>query len=854
MKHILFSSDTTHLSTAILIKESALNRTGLLAYYVNALVAKNINSNKLVAFSLRYDAKNKCSAATIKDYLSILIVEINKLGIKNILCADGNYFKYLTSKTKTESFHGCVLPCAIKGFEHINVILSVNYQAMEYNPNILSKLKLSLDTLASHMGGNLVKLGSNIITTQLYYKTLEEIKDGLANLHQYDELTCDIEGLSLEFWNCGVSTITFCWNKHEGAALMIDRGDCPIESRLLLKEFLESYKGKLTYHNSQFDCKVLVYTLWMKDLGDYVGMLDGIDLLTKNFDDTKLIAYLATNNAVQNILGLKALAQEYAGDYAEDTSDTSKIPIDRLLKYNLTDGLCTWYVKEKYWDVMVQDQQLALYEDLFKPSVKTLLQTELCGMPIDPVKVQEAKVVLSTLVDGHTDFLQEHPLIKDFWYVQLMNLCDEMTAKAKKKVYTIDDPVIAREQFNPGSGLQLQHLIYDYMGYPVTDWTDTKQPATGKKILHKLAVNTTNGMHKEILERLVELSAANKILTSFIPAFENAQQLPDGEWRLYGNFNLGGTVSGRLSSSNPNLTNIPSHSVYSKLIKECFLTKKGLLFGGADFNSLEAMISALTTKDKNKLKVYTDGYDSHCINAFSYYREEMPNIVDTLDSINSIKKLYPDYRQASKPITFLLTYGGTYHGLMANIGLSEKQAQQIESNYHMLYEESDVWVANKIKQACIDGYVTGAFGLRLRTPLIAKCKPDHRLKHTAAAEARTAGNMLGQSYGMLNTRAANKFMERVWASKYRYNIFPSCQIHDSIYLIFTNSIAIVGWINTNLIQCMSWQDLPELEHDQVKLGAELDIYHPNWTKACTLPNNVSITKIKEIANAHRKIL
>lgn len=604
MKYILSSTDTSKLTTAILIKESALNTNGINTYYIHPLIAQNISSDKVIAFSLKYDSKNKCKATTAKDYLSALLPEIVKLGITTLLCADGTYFKYLTKNQKTEAFHGCVVPCTIEGFEHINVILSVNYQALEYNPNILPRLKLSVDTLASHLGGNLVELGSDIIRDETYVKDLSEMGDWFNRIQQYPELTCDIEGLSLEFWNCGVSTITFCWSKHEGVAFSIDRGDCPTEARVLLKNFLETYEGKLTYHNSQFDIKVLVYTLWMENLGDYVGMIDGIEILTKNFDDTKLIAYLATNNAVQNNLGLKYLAQEYAGNYAEDTTDTSKIPINGLLKYNLMDGLCTWYVKEKYWPIMVQDQQLAVYEELFKPSVITLLQTELCGMPIDPVKVQEAKAALSVIVDGHRDFFENHPLIKDFHYTQLLALCDEMTAKAKKKVYTIDDPIIAREKFNPGSDLQLQKLIYNYMGYPVTDRTKNKQPATGKKTLKKLAANTTNGIHKEILERLIELSSANKILTSFIPAFENAQQLPNGEWRLYGNFNLGGTQSLRLSSSNPNLQNIPSGSVYAKLIKSCFVSTRDWVFCGSDFDSLEDKTSALTTKDPNKLKVY----------------------------------------------------------------------------------------------------------------------------------------------------------------------------------------------------------------------------------------------------------
>ena len=99
-------------------------------------------------------------------------------------------------------------------------------------------------------------------------------------------------------------------------------------------------------------------------------------------------------------------------------------------------------------------------------------------------------------------------------------------------------------------------------------------------------------------------SQAEKILNTFITAFERAIDKGDGVVYLHGSFNLGGTKSGRLSSSDPNLQNLPAGSTYGKLVKECFTAPTGQLFVGADFRSLEDYISALTTKDPNKLAVY----------------------------------------------------------------------------------------------------------------------------------------------------------------------------------------------------------------------------------------------------------
>jgi DNA polymerase-1 len=295
----------------------------------------------------------------------------------------------------------------------------------------------------------------------------------------------------------------------------------------------------------------MVYELWMKDLQDYVGMIHGIQVLTRSFDDTKLIAYLATNNAVENTLKLKNLSAEYMGTYEEDVKDTDLIPLPELLVYNGKDCMATWFVKEKYEPIMDQDGQRAIYEELFKPSVITLLQTELVGLPIFPDKVQEAKAELTRLKDTYIGVIQNSTTVKEFQLDVKSRKCAQFTQEAKKKVFALDDPRVERLIFNPGSPKQVGELLYNYMGLPIIDVTDTKQPATGKKTLKKLLNHTTNSAYLDIISALVDLSQVGKILSSFIPAFEGAVQVPDGSWRLYGNFNLGGTVSGRLSSSNP---------------------------------------------------------------------------------------------------------------------------------------------------------------------------------------------------------------------------------------------------------------------------------------------------------------
>ena len=218
--------------------------------------------------------------------------------------------------------------------------------------------------------------------------------------------------------------------------------------------------------------------------------------------------------------------------------------------------------------------------------------------------------------------------------------------------------------------------------------------------------------------------------------------------------------------------------------------------------------------------------------------------------INSIDELYSEFRKRSKAPTFLLTYQGTWIGLMKNCGFSEEEAKQIEHKYHEMYAESDAWVQEKLQQATKDGYVTLAFGLRLRTPLLAQSILNTTsTMNEASQEARTAGNALsGQSYGLLNNRAIIAFMKKVWVSKWRTNIKPVALIHDAIYLLIKDDIECVKWVNDNLIEEMSWQELPEIQHPDVHLGAELDIYYPNWNNAITLPNNISEEEILAICS------
>lgn len=244
----------------------------------------------------------------------------------------------------------------------------------------------------------------------------------------------------------------------------------------------------------------------------------------------------------------------------------------------------------------------------------------------------------------------------------------------------------------------------------------------------------------------------------------------------------------------------------------------------------------------------TEGYDGHSYRAYYYFSDQMPDICpDSVDSINSIQDKYGDLRQESKSPTFALTYQGTYITMVKNLGWTEEKAKAVEAAYHEMYKVSTKWVSDKLNQASKDGYVTLAFGLRLRTPLLAQViRGTSRTPYEAEAEGRTAGNALGQSWCLLNTRAGIEFMDRVRSSKHRLSIKPCAHIHDAQYYLVRDDVDTILFTNKYLVKAVQWQEDPAIAHDEVKLGGEFSLFWPTWNDEITIPNGATENQVFEI--------
>lgn len=194
-----------------------------------------------------------------------------------------------------------------------------------------------------------------------------------------------------------------------------------------------------------------------------------------------------------------------------------------------------------------------------------------------------------------------------------------------------------------------------------------------------------------------------------------------------------------------------------------------------------------------------------------------------------------------------VTYFGTYETLINKFGFSYNEAKSLEKNYHDMYQVSDKWVEDKIEDAAKTGYATLAFGLKLKVPLLQRVTLG--LKSTpyqAYSEKKTVGNALGQSYGLLNTRAVSEVMNKVRNSKYKSDILPVCQIHDASYYMIKDDPKVIEYLNNILIKAMEWQEAEEIKHDKVKITGNLSIFYPDWSKETEIPHNISKEDIKEI--------
>ena len=183
-------------------------------------------------------------------------------------------------------------------------------------------------------------------------------------------------------------------------------------------------------------------------------------------------------------MSLKDNTHEFTGNYSLDGSEITNLtslPPEKVMEYNLTDCCATNYLKKKNWPVMVNDQQEGVYNTIFKPAVKNLLQMELTGLPLIMENVKYAEKVLTEKLTESVKAFNAFPEVKKALKDIRIAKYKKRNLELKRKHISLNDPEFTSIEFNPNSDDQVRYLLYEVMGCEVIDLTENKQPATGNK-------------------------------------------------------------------------------------------------------------------------------------------------------------------------------------------------------------------------------------------------------------------------------------------------------------------------------------------------------------------------------------
>ncbi len=256
---------------------------------------------------------------------------------------------------------------------------------------------------------------------------------------------------------------------------------------------------------------------------------------------------------------------------------------------------------------------------------------------------------------------------------------------------------LAGEEFNLGSPKQLQKILYEKLNLPVLKKTPKGQPSTAEPVLQELALDYP--LPKIILEYR-SLSKLKSTYTDKLPL-----QIHPGSKRIHTSYHQAVTATGRLSSSDPNLQNIPIRTEEGRRIRQAFIAPPGSKLVAADYSQVELRIMAHLSQDRGLLKAFTQGMDVHRATASEVFGVPF-------DEVNN------DQRRSAKAINFGLIYGMSAFGLGRQLGIGRNEAQAYIDRYFNRYPGVLEYMNSIRSNAAEKGYVETLFGRRLYLPEI----------------------------------------------------------------------------------------------------------------------------------------
>lgn len=441
-----------------------------------------------------------------------------------------------------------------------------------------------------------------------------------------------------------------------------------------LKPILENHAIKKVGQNLKYDKNVLCN--------------HGIDLCGIEHD-TMIESYVL--NSTANRHDMDTLAQVYLDRetiHFEDIAGKgakqlrfNQIPLDIAAPYAAEDADITLSLHHAlYPKLHAQPRLLEVYQDIDLPLVPLLSKIERTG----------------AVVDAHLLGQQSQDLA-------------QRIVELEREAYDL-----AGEEFNLSSPKQLQVIFFEKLGLPVIKKTPKGQPSTAEPILQELAQEYP--LPKIILEHR-SLAKLKSTYTDKLP-----QLINPSTGRIHTSYHQAVTATGRLSSSDPNLQNIPIRSEEGRRIRQAFIAPKGYRLIAADYSQIELRIMAHLSQDQGLLTAFSKGEDVHKATAAEVFDVHV-------DEVTS------DQRRKAKAINFGLIYGMSAFGLAKQIKVSRHEAQQYIERYFERYPGVLSYMDRIRAQAHDDGFVETVFGRRLYLPEI-----NARNKMLQQAAERTAIN------------------------------------------------------------------------------------------------------------------
>ena len=284
--------------------------------------------------------------------------------------------------------------------------------------------------------------------------------------------------------------------------------------------------------------------------------------------------------------------------------------------------------------------------------------------------------------------------------IQSVELGDKLVALEREAF------AIAGEEFNLGSPKQLGVILYEKLGLPIISKTAKGQPSTAEAVLAELAEQ--DFPLPKVLMQYRSMSKLKSTYTDRLP-----EQINPRTGRIHTSYHQAVTATGRLSSSDPNLQNIPIRTAEGRRIRQAFVAPKGYKLLAADYSQIELRIMAHLAKDEGLLHAFRNDLDVHSATAAEVFGVELNDVTT-------------DQRRSAKAINFGLIYGMSAFGLAKQIGVDRKQSQAYIDRYFARYPGVLDYMERTRTQAAEQGYVETIFGRRLYLPDINAKNPALR--------------------------------------------------------------------------------------------------------------------------------